>query len=125
MADDGDLRAKLVGSWQSETAGKEASNWSLQRSADAVHISTSNGAKTLAEYECKMGQECDIKDAGHHAKVTIYFNGPKLVETETMGLARGEGKFLVTGDGDQMELEVIPIEPEGKTETVVFKRVKQ
>jgi hypothetical protein len=46
------------------------------------------------------------------------------VETETIGSRVVKRRFAVTGDGDKMELEVIPIEPEGKTETVVFKRVR-
>lgn len=123
MADDADLRAKLAGSWQLETSGaKEAASYTLQPISDGMHVSGSDGAKTIVEFDCKWAQECQIKDSGHHAKVMMYFNGPKLVETETIGSRVIKKRYTVTGDGNTMELEIIPIEPEGKPETVVFKR---
>jgi hypothetical protein len=124
LADDYEQRSKLTGSWQIETTGaKEASSWILQPLPDGMHIAGSDGGKTVVAFDCKMAQECDIKDSGHHAKVTMYFNGPKLVENETIGSRVIRRRFTVTGDGNTMQLEVIPIEPEGKTETIVFKRV--
>src|ERR1700722_6516870 len=85
LADDDAQRSKLSGSWRIETAGaKEASSYVLQRSDDGMRILGSNGAKTVVEFDCKLAQECDIKDSGRHAKVTMYFNGPKLVEFETL-----------------------------------------
>lgn len=123
LADDSELRSKLAGSWQLQTAGaKEASSYTLQPQDNGMHISGSEGAKTVVDFDCKMGQECEIKDAGHRAKVMMYFNGAKLVETETIGSRVVKKRYTVTGDGNTMELEVIPLEPEGKTETMVFKR---
>ncbi len=124
--DDATQRDKLTGSWRVDNPNanaSEPSNWVLQPSTEGVHMAASNGAKPLMEFDCKMAQECEIKDAGHRAKVMIYFNGPKLIETETMGSRIVKRRFTVTGDGNTMELEVIPIEPQGKPETVVFKRV--
>ena len=121
LADDSDQRAKLTGSWQEPSDVKEA--WVLQPLPGGMRLTSSSGGKTVMEIDCKMGQDCDIKDSGHHAKVMMYFNGPKLVETETMGSRIVKRRFAVTGDGNTMELEVIPIEPDGKTETIVFKRV--
>jgi hypothetical protein len=121
LADDSDQRAKLAGSWQDASDAKEV--WVLQPLPDGMHITSSSGGKTLVEVDCKMAQECDIKDSGHHAKVMMYFNGPKLVATETIGSRILKRRFTVTGDGNTMELEVIPIEPDGKTETIVFKRI--
>jgi hypothetical protein len=121
LADDSDQRAKLTGSWQEASEAKEA--WVLQPSSGGMHITSSSAGKTVMEIDCKMGQDCDIKDSGHHAKLMMYFNGPKLVETETLGSRIVKRRFTVTGDGNTMELEVIPIEPDGKTETIVFKRV--
>jgi hypothetical protein len=123
LADDGDQRSKLTGSWQVQTSGaKEASSYVLQPLPDGMHIASSSEGKTVMEFDCKMATDCNVKDAGHHAKVTIYFNGAKLIETETMGSRVVKRRFTVTGDGNTMELEVIPIEPDGKAETVVFKR---
>jgi hypothetical protein len=123
LADDNDQRAKLMGSWQGECPdSKEASSYVLQRSAENMHVSGSNGGKTLVEFDCKMSEECDVKDAGHRAKITMYFNGPKLVETETIGSRVIRRRFTLTGD-DTIQLEVIPIEPDGKTKTIQLKRV--
>ena len=123
MADDSDLRSKLAGSWQLQASGaKEASSYTLEPVADGIHISASEGGKTVSEFQCKLAEDCKIKDAGHQAKVMIYYNGPKLVETETIGSRVIKKRYTVTGDGNTMEVETIPIEPEGKAETVVFKR---
>ncbi len=123
LADDSEQRAKLMGSWQGESAdAKEASSYILQRSAESMHVSGSNGGKTLVEFDCKMSEECEVKDAGHRAKITMYFNGAKLVETETIGSRVIRRRFTLTGD-DTMQLEVIPIEPDGKTKTILLKRV--
>ncbi len=124
LADDDALRSKLTGSWQAQGDAKDVSKWTFERKPDAIHVATSDGSKTLSEFDCKMGgQECDIKDSGHKAKVTVWFLGPKLVETETIGSRVVKRRFAVTGDGDTMEMEIIPIEPQGKTETATFKRV--
>jgi hypothetical protein len=120
-ADDGDPRAKLTGSWKD---AKTASAWVLQPISDGIHISGSNGEKVAVEFDRQMAKECQIKDAGHRAKVMMYFNGPKLIETETIGSRVVKRRFTVTGDGDTMEVETIPVEPEGKPETAVFKRVQ-
>jgi hypothetical protein len=123
-ADDGELRAKLTGSWKIDSGdAKTASGWVLQPIADGMHISGSNGEKVAVEFDCQMAKECQIKDAGHHAKVMMYFNGAKLIETETIGSRVVKRRFTVTGNGDTMEVETIPVEPEGKPETAVFKRV--
>jgi hypothetical protein len=124
LADDDEQRAKLEGSWQLQTEGaKEASAYVLQRSEDGMKISGTSDGKTVVDMDCKFAQECSVKDFGHKAKVTMYFNGPHLVQTETIGSRIIRRRYTVTGDGNTMELEIIPIDPDGKAETVVFKRV--
>jgi hypothetical protein len=56
-------------------------------------------------------------------KVSMCFNGPKLVELETRGNQVVKRRFTVTGDGDTMDLETIPIVPTGKSETTHLRRV--
>jgi hypothetical protein len=46
----------------------------------------------------------------------MWFNGPKLVELETRGAQVVKRRFSITGDGDTMDLETIPIVPTGKSE---------
>lgn len=55
--------------------------------------------------------------------MSLWFNGPKLVELETRGTEIVKRRFSIAGDGDTMDLETIPIFPSGKIETAHFKRV--
>ena len=56
--------------------------------------------------------------------MSIWFNGPRLVEMETKGSEVLKRWFLILPKDDFMEMEVIPIVPGGKTETFQFKRVQ-
>jgi hypothetical protein len=126
FADDDSSRAKLMGKWQqSDGNGEAKSTWALEEvTADSIHVTNSSGAQTVAEFECNtLGKECAVKDAGRKSKVSMWFNGPKLVELETKGSQVVKRRFSITGDGDAMELETIPIAPDGKVETAHFKRV--
>jgi Carboxypeptidase regulatory-like domain len=119
--------AKLGGAWQVQSeAGKgPASVWVLEEKGDAVHITYSRGDQKLAEFECNaMGRECEIKDSGKQAKVSMWYSGPKLVELETRGSEVVKRRFAVSGQGDTMELEVIPIVPSGPSETKLLKRLQ-
>jgi len=126
FADDEANRAKLMGKWQQSDGNEEAkSMWALSEvTADSIHVINSSGAQTVAEFECNtIGRECAVKDAGRKSKVSMWFNGPKLVELETKGAQVVKRRFSITGDGDAMELETIPIAPAGKVETSHFNRV--
>lgn len=124
LASDMDQRAKLTGSWQIQTtAVKEASAYTLQPLDDGMRISGTGEGKVIVDVNCKMAQECKIKDEGHNATATMYFNGPKLVENVTLGSRVIRKRYSVMDDGNTMQLEVIPIEPDGKTEVILFKRV--
>jgi len=70
-----------------------------------------------------VGKECAVEDAGRRSKVSMWFNGPKLVELETRGTEIVKRRFSITGNGETMDLETIPIAPSGKVETAHFKRV--
>jgi hypothetical protein len=67
---------------------------------------------------------CDVKTAGKKATVSLWFNGPRLVEMETKGSDVVKRRFTILPQGDVMEMEVIPIVPSGKTESVQFKRAQ-
>lgn len=124
FADDDSSRASLAGTWQQTEGSKDAiSVWVLKDLGSTMHVTGSNGTQTVVEFECNTaGKDCEGKESGHKAKVSLWFNGPRLVELETRGSQTVKRRFAVTGDGDKMDLETIPVVPPGKAETVHFKR---
>ena len=126
FADDDDtVRAKLAGAWLVDNEASTRTVWILQEKSDAIHITHSEGAKKLADFECNtLGRECEVTDSSRPMKVSVWFNGPRLVELETRGDEVVKRRFMVSGQGETMELEVIPIVPSGKAERRLFKRVK-
>ncbi len=127
VADDSADQAKLVGTWQVQNETGKASNsvWILEEKADAIHITNLQDDQKVAEFECNtLGKECAIKDAGHKATVSVWFSGPKLVELETKGSEVVKRRFAIAGQGDTMQLEVIPIVPADAPQTKVLKRVQ-
>ncbi len=120
FADDSAERAKLTGTWQ----GEGQAVWIFEHQGDAFHIVNSQGDKKIAEFACNLGKECEVKDGGRKVKVTLFFNGAKLVVLETKGEEVLKRRFGAVETGDTLELEVIPVVPDGKTETLRFKRAQ-
>lgn len=124
LADDASARAKLNGMWKDDAGGKDAGVWTLEGKGDAVKVTYSLGDRKLTEFECgTTGRECEMKDSGRSAKVSVWFNGPKLVALETKGSEVIKRRFGVGSQDNTLELEVIPIVPQGKAETLHFTRV--
>ena len=118
-------RDRLMGRWQqSDRNGETKSTWVLESARGSIHVTNSNGTQTVAEFKCNtVGKECAGTDAGRPSKVSMWFNGPKLVELETRGTQVVKRRFSTTVDGDTMELETIPIVPAGKSDITHFKRI--
>jgi hypothetical protein len=80
----------------------------------------------VKEYTCTTdGKECKAKIGGSDGKVTLWFNGPMLVEMATSG--RGGSSVVktrrkISEDGSRMDVDVIHIAPESKTEKLVLNR---
>jgi len=120
-ADNGD-RDKLFGSWV-EPGNGSASTWIFSGNGDSFHVTQLDGSAKVADYPCLAdGKQCGVKLAGKKAEVSMWFNGPKLVLLETQGASVVKRRFTVLEQGDTMEMEIIPLVPAGKTETVQFKR---
>jgi hypothetical protein len=126
LADDVTDRAKLLGSWQAlDDSGKQATVWVLEMKGTALHISESLGDMKISEFECApKGAECEGTDAGNKATVSMYFDGPALVQLETKGSDVTRRRFAVPGQLDVMDLEVRPIVGAGKAVTLHLKRIK-
>jgi hypothetical protein len=117
LADDPADRDKLAGAWESS----DGARWVLDSKPDAIHITQFDHDRKVAEFECNtLGRECAVKEAGKPAKVTMYFNGPRLIVMETRG--SDVVKLRFRAEGDQLEVETMPIVPQGKTETAKLSR---
>src|SRR5689334_18042113 len=82
LADDDAMHAKLMGSWQDDS-GKEPIVWMIQPKGETLHVVNSAGGRTVMEYDCDVyGHDCAIKVAGKPAKVSMWYQGPKLVQME-------------------------------------------
>jgi len=127
VADDDASRAKLMGSWELTDAGKDPQIWTFQAKdakGDVIHVTNVAAQKTLMEFDCdSFGHDCVVKDNGKTAKVSLYYNGPKLIQMETRGPLICKRAFVITGEGDTMELVWEIFAPSAKTETLHFKRV--
>jgi hypothetical protein len=126
-ADDRTDRAKLIGSWQLQAASAsgEGAAWTLASKGNSLEVTQLDGGKTIAKFECSTdGTGCDIKSGGKKAVVSMWFNGPKLVQMETKGSEVVKRRFGIVAPGDVMEMEVIPIVPGGPAETLRFKRAQ-
>ena len=124
LAADDTARAKLAGKWQqSEANGEVKSTWTLKDMGDSIHVVNSSPTETIEEFDCNtVGKECAVKNGGHKSKVSLWFNGAALIELETTGNQVVKRRFIVTGNGDTMDLETIPIAPGGQPGTVHFTR---
>lgn len=118
--DDAD-RAKLTGAWQEQ--GSQAV-WTIEQTSSGMHVTNSEGTHKIAEFMCGLAKECEAKDAGKKVTVTLYFNGGKLVMMETRGEQVVKRRFGFGDSPDVLELEMIPVNPEGKPETTHCTRVQ-
>jgi len=118
VADDAD---KLAGTWTAQDAAGRS--WTFASQNDTLKITHRNSSGAVSEFECKAdGRNCK---SGKDVTVSLWYNGPVLVELETKGSDVTKRRFTVASSGDTMQMEVMPIVPPGKAETVQFKRVQE
>jgi hypothetical protein len=109
LADDAADRVKLAGAWQ----GESKAVWILESQGDAFHITNSLGDKKVSDFACAPGKKCEVKDMGRKVTVEMYFNGSRLVVIKTRGEEIVKLRFGMA-EGDELELEVMPVAPAGK-----------
>jgi len=120
LADDFADRAKLIGTWESTDP---ALTLALEQNGDAIRITESHADQQPSKIECNVGgKECQVKDSGRSAKIMLWYNGAKLVEMETRGSEVVKRRFSASDDA--MEIELIPIVPDGKPQVTKLKRAK-
>lgn len=122
-ADDLTDRAKLSGTWEVADGPDAGATWALEQNGDSIRITQSHKDQQLSRVECNLGgSECQLKDGGRPAKISMWFNGAKLVEMETRGSEITKRSFAVTGDS--MEIQTVSIVPDGKPQVTRLKRAK-
>lgn len=114
------------GDWQLDTAKSEgaqakAIQLAIKQDADTIAVTSDEDGKSL-EFKCATnGQNCKRK--GEPGEVSLYYNGPILVELDMDG-HNGERvikKRLQLADGGKsMQVEVMRISPPGPSEKLVF-----
>ncbi len=93
----------------------------VEQTGDTIHVTEQRDGRTLCEYTCNSnGKDCNFKEEGKKAKVSVYFNGPKMVEIRTRGDVVMKRRFGLTNDGKTLEVESMPIVPPGRTETTLY-----
>jgi hypothetical protein len=121
---DEELRARLLGAWQ-EQGSTPGVRWTFEESSKGLKITHSDASQKAITLDCNtMGRECTASGAGGKAKISMWYNGPKLVQMETRGSDVVRRRFSVAGDGQTLEVELTPISPAGKAETLRLKRVE-
>ena len=120
-------REKLAGSWEIQGTAPESNavtGWTFKLQGNSFHVTEREGDKAVANFECNTeGTPCEVKTGGKKATISMWFNGPKLVQMETKGSDVVKRRFGILPKGDVLEMELIPIVPSGKSETYQYKRI--
>jgi hypothetical protein len=111
----------LSGTWISDSHGSE--KWILEQKGGKIHIQELDGDKVEANFTCSLdGQECEAKEDGHSEKITMYFNGTKLVKICERGSGTVKQRLEVSADGKTLNVETVPLSSGQKAETISFRR---
>lgn len=125
LADDVADRAKLLGSWQwQDESSKQVTIWVLEVKGAALHILQSHGDQKVSEFDCPpKGGECEGTVKGQKASLTMYYDGPALVQFETIGTDVTRRRFHLAAQPDMLDIEVMPIVGGDKAETLHLTRI--
>ncbi len=117
-------RPELTGSWRLEPSLSEIHTriapqlmWQIEQTGNAIHlVQRTPERKDVDEIRCNTdGKDCRVKEEGHKATVSFYYNGAVLVELETDGQENVTKKRMhVSSDGATLTVDVIHITPAGK-----------
>jgi len=124
---DAQKRPDLNGVWRLEPAQCEFHSrvpsqftWQIEQSDNAIHLIQRLANKSSVDEEVRCGtdgKDCKIKEEGHPAVISFYYNGPVLVELESQGSNREtitKKRISVSPDGSQLTVELIHVLPAGR-----------
>jgi len=119
-------RPNLNGNWRLEPSKSEVHSrmpneltWQIEQNADSIHlVQRSQERKNADEIRCATdGTDCKVKDEGHSAVVSFYYNGAALIELESEGQNKDtvtKKRMQVSSDGNTLTVDVIHVLPAGK-----------
>ena len=111
----------LSGTWRSDSDASV--KWILDQKGDQLHVRELAGDKVEADFACSLtGTECAVKEGGHSEKISMYFNGAKLVEIRERGKNAIKQWLTVSADRKTLTVETVPLVSGEKPETVTFHR---
>lgn len=126
----GQDRPDFSGIWVASDSKAETAKWQIEQQNDEIQVKALEaGDKIDREYKCgTSGKECATKSDEKKGKVSLWYNGPMLVEM----YQSKDGKSVVktqrklSEDGATMTVVVIPIVPAGaEKQTLTYKRDEQ
>jgi hypothetical protein len=122
-ADDAADRTRLVGTWLPQD--KSGTSWVVKSDGEGLHLTKTQDDQKLLDFECNtVGRECEVKGPRKETKVSMWYSGPRLVLMETSGSDVVKYRFHAT-DADKLEVDVIPIVPDGKPQSISLARQAQ
>lgn len=111
----------LSGTWLDNS--NSAAKITFSEKGDKIQVREMDGDRVVADYTCNLsGEQCQFKENGHPVKVTMYYNGSKLVEILERGKDVEKRRFSLNQDGKTMQVETIPMSSEGKTTTRTYQK---
>jgi len=127
-------RPNLSGTWKYDASRSSLKHskmaeqtWKIESSRDKIQFAEtiqSDGKETSRTWDCStMGKECQVEDAGTQAKVSMFYNGPALMEFRTRGEDISRRSYTLTSDGKSLEVEITYIAPQKDSEKLVLSKV--
>jgi hypothetical protein len=111
----------LSGTWHSDS--NASLKWILSQKGDQLHVQEFTGNRVETDFTCSLlGTECVAKKGGRSEKISMYFNGAKLVEIRERGESAIKQWLTVSADGKTLTVETVPLVSGEKPETVSFHR---
>ena len=113
-------RAHLIGHWV-QNGGSAA--WIIDGASGELRVTEIGRDAPVAGFLCNTdGHDCQVKIAGHKAIVSLYYNGPALVQLETIGEQIVKRRFTILPSGNTMKVEVMPMSGHAPSQELEFER---
>jgi hypothetical protein len=133
------LKTKFTGTWdlasdKSDVKLTKVTGMSLvidHPDKSNIHVietaKADGGQEKRREYTCStMGRECDVSEGSQIDKLSIYYDGPKLVQLERLGKDADtvlKRIYELSEDGSMLTIQVTQIvPPRNEAEKLVFAR---